>query len=176
METMLHPPRTGLEVFEMLPAGTLCQLINNNIIMSPAATPSHQMLLDKLFSSIKRKVLANDLGTVFFSPIDVYLNNSNVYQPDIAYVAKARLGIINWDKGIMDAPDLAIEVLSKGNKKYDKVDKKKVYEQCGVKEYWLVDYKTKWCEGFELVDGKFVSLGTTTGRVHIKLLDVVFSF
>lgn len=176
METMLPPPRTGLEVFEMLPTGTLCQLINNNIIMSPAATPSHQNLVAKLFSAIDRKVQSRDLGHTFFSPIDVYLNNSNVYQPDIAFVAKERLDVINWEKGIMDAPDLVIEILSKGNKKYDKVDKKRIYEASGVKEYWLVDYATRWCEGFELVNGKFVSFGEMAGRVNIKLLDVSFSF
>lgn len=176
METILQPPRTGMEVFEMLPEGTLCQLINNNIVISPAATPNHQNLSKKLFQAIERKVQLLDLGETFYSPIDVYLNNTNVYQPDIAFVMKSRLNIINWEKGIMDAPDLAIEILSKGNKKYDKVDKKKVYEQCGVKEYWLVDYKTKWCEGFELVEGRFLSLGETTGRLNIKLLDLVFSF
>jgi Uma2 family endonuclease len=156
METMLHPPRTGMEVFEMLPEGTLCQLINNQIIMSPAATPKHQSLSKKIFQAIERKVQLMDLGETFYSPIDVYLNNANAYQPDITFVAKARLDIINWDKGIMGAPDLVVEILSKGNKKYDKVDKKKVYEAAGVREYWLVDYKTKWCEGFELVNGKFV--------------------
>lgn len=176
METMLHPPRTGMEVFEMLPEGTHCQLINNNIIMSPAATPSHQKLTGQLFNAIQRKVEMDDLGEMFFSPIDVFLNRTNAYQPDIAFVSKARLDIINWEKGIMDAPDLVIEILSKGNKKNDKVTKKKVYEESGVKEYWLVDYATRWCEGFELINGKFVSFGETTGRVYIKLLDVLFTF
>lgn len=29
-------PRTILEVFESLPEGTMCQLINNNFVMSPS--------------------------------------------------------------------------------------------------------------------------------------------
>ncbi len=36
------PPRTMLEVFESLPEGTLCQLINNIIIMSPSRAYEHQ--------------------------------------------------------------------------------------------------------------------------------------
>ncbi len=48
----------------------------------------------------------------------------------------------------MGVPDLVIEILSKGNRKYDLYDKMDVYEKEGVKEYWVVDYKTKWCKGF----------------------------
>jgi Uma2 family endonuclease len=78
------------------------------------------------------------LGKVFFSPIDVYLNDKNVFQPDIIFVSKDRSEIIDWKKGIMGAPDLVIEVLSKGNEKYDLTEKKIVYEVSGVKEYWLL--------------------------------------
>ena len=35
MQTLERPPRTGLEAFELLPEGTLCQLINDAIIISP---------------------------------------------------------------------------------------------------------------------------------------------
>ena len=42
METYIKPPRTGMEAFELMPEGTLCQLINDILIMSPAPTPSHQ--------------------------------------------------------------------------------------------------------------------------------------
>ncbi|MDQ3847190.1 MAG: hypothetical protein M3342_24725 [Bacteroidota bacterium] len=37
-----RPPRTGLEAYELLPEGTLAELINDKIFMSPAPTYSHQ--------------------------------------------------------------------------------------------------------------------------------------
>jgi hypothetical protein len=43
--TVLNPPRTMFEVFKSLPEGTLCQLINNNLVMSPAPTDPHQKIL-----------------------------------------------------------------------------------------------------------------------------------
>ncbi len=176
METYIQPPRTGLEAFELMPEGTLCQLINDNIVMSPAPTPNHQRFSKQLFKAIERLVDAGDLGEVFFSPVDVYLNDKNVFQPDIVFVSKERFDIIDWNKGIMDAPDLAVEILSKGKRSYDLNEKKIAYERSGVKEYWVVDPKTKWCEGFILQNGKYESLGAGSGQLTIQMFNLSFSF
>ena len=50
-ETLIHPPRTILEVWESLPEGTLCQLINNELVMSPAPIDIHQVILNKINSA-----------------------------------------------------------------------------------------------------------------------------
>lgn len=167
-----RPPRTGLEAFELMPEGTLCQLINDNIVMSPAPTPGHQETSRKIFSSLNAYVYGNNLGEVFYAPIDVYLNSKNVYQPDIVFVSAERKEIIDWDKGIMGVPDLVIEILSKRNRNYDLNDKMQVYEKEGVKEYWVIDYKTKVCTGFLLKDNKFQSLAETKGIFEIRMFNL----
>lgn len=176
METYIKPPRTGMEAFELMPEGTLCQLINDVLVMSPIPTPSHQRFSKQIFKAIERLVEARDLGEVLYSPIDVYLNKKNVYQPDIVFVAKEKAKIIDWDKGIMGAPDLVVEILSKGNKNFDLNKKKDAYENAGVKEYWVVNYKTKWCEGFVLENGVFKSLGEGNGQLTIQLFNLPISF
>jgi Uma2 family endonuclease len=176
METYIKPPRTGIEAFELMPEGTLCQLINDVLIMSPAATPNHQRLAKQIFKAIERVVEAQGLGEVLFSPVDVYLNNKNAYQPDIVFVSNANLHIIDWNKGIMGAPELVVEILSKGNWKYDVNEKKAVYEQCGVKEYWIIDPKTKCCEGFLLENQQFKSFGEATGNLTIRMFDLNITF
>ena len=175
METMVRPPRTGLEAFELLPEGTLCQLINDAIIMSPAPTPNHQKTVRVINKQILRFVEKEDLGELLFAPVDVYLDGKNVFQPDIVFVSKQSVDIINWSKGIIGAPDLVIEILS-ADRKADLITKKKVYEQCGVKEYWVVDPLTNWCEGFELKDGTYHSLGEANGTMALKLLPLIVSF
>ena len=57
MEAMLEPPRTGMQVFEMLPQGTRCQLINDTIVISPASLMDHQDLSRSIFKAIDRKAL-----------------------------------------------------------------------------------------------------------------------
>ena len=75
METYIRPPRTGLEAFELMPEGTLCQLINDVIVMSPAPTPPHQELLDEIYYQLKNYVKTNNKGKTFFAPVDVYFND-----------------------------------------------------------------------------------------------------
>jgi Uma2 family endonuclease len=174
METMVKPPRTGMEAFKLMPEGTLCQLINDVLIMSPAPTPRHQHFAKQVFKAIERLVEMKDLGEVFFSPIDVYLNENNVFQPDIVFISKEKLHIIDWNKGIMGAPQLVVEILSKGNKNIDV--NKKIYEQSGVNEYWLIDPQTKWCEGFVLENKIYKSLGEGSGQLTFQMfqLPVIF--
>lgn len=176
METIVRPPRTGIEAFAIMPEGTSCQLINDVLIMSPPATPNHQRFSKRIFKAIEKLVTENKSGEVLYAPIDVYLNNKNVYQPDIVFVSKDRSEIIDWNKGIIGAPNLVIEILSKGNRKYDLKDKKDVYENAGVKEYWVIDPETKWSEGFISTDNKFKSVGEFTGQFYIQVIDVKISF
>jgi Uma2 family endonuclease len=42
-------------------------------------------------------------------------------------------------KGCLGASELIMEILSQGNSKKEMKDKYEVYEESGVKEYWLVD-------------------------------------
>lgn len=59
----------------------------------------------------------------------------------------------------MVAPDLIIEILSPGNSKKEMKDKYEVYEESGVKEYWLVDISNE-CVFVYVLDksGKFNGL------------------
>lgn len=172
---MIYPPRTGLQAFEMLPEGTYCQLINDTIVMSPALLFDHQSLCRDIFRAIDRKVLINKVGEVYFAPMDVYLNDRNVYQPDILFISEERKHIID-NKGIIGAPDLIIEILSGSNSSYDRGAKKRVYEQAGVQEYWMIHPASKHCEGFVLKDKKFEAMGPTKGSFHIQLIDLHFKF
>lgn len=90
METYVKPPRTGMEAFELMPEGTLCQLINDVLIMSPAPTTPHARVQRKIFSVLNNFVEEKQLGEVFFGPVDVYLNGKNAYQPDILFISLAK--------------------------------------------------------------------------------------
>lgn len=46
--TTLPPPKTIYEVWENLPEGTSCQLINNNLVMSPIPLDVHQFILNEI--------------------------------------------------------------------------------------------------------------------------------
>ena len=99
---------------------------------------------------------------IYQAPFDVRLplhgstDDDKVYdvvQPDICVICDlTKLD----DKGCIGAPDLIIEVLSPSTLKKDWCYKLSLYERAGVKEYWIVDPKTKLVYVFLLQsDGKY---------------------
>jgi Uma2 family endonuclease len=175
MQILERPPRTGMEAFKLMPEGTSCQLINDVLIMSPSPTTPHARVQNKLFIGLYEHVEDKKLGEAFCAPVDVFLNNKNAFQPDILFVSNERKEIIK-EQGFYGAPDLIIEILSKGTRKHDLGKKKLVYEQSGVKEYWVVDPETKWCEGFILEEQQFKSIAEFTGSLTIQMFNLKISF
>src|SRR5438874_6042420 len=90
-EVMVRPPRTMLEVFKSLPEGTLVQLIENNLVMSPSPKDRHQEILAELSFQLIAYVRKERLGTVRFAPYDVYLDQKNAFQPDLIFISNANL-------------------------------------------------------------------------------------
>ena len=159
----------------MLPEGTRAELINGILYMSPAPTTDHQETSITLSSRIFHFVTKKKLGKVYASPIDVYLNENNSFQPDIVFISKENNSIVK-KSGIHGCPDLVVEILSPSTKKFDLVKKKNVYETSGVKEYWIVDPETKECTGFQLKKGKFEDLKKEKGKIVSSLLKTSFKF
>lgn len=127
------------------------ELWDGEIIMSPAPKPSHQTVVARFWEALKNHVEPHGLGRVFLSPVDVVLSPRQVVQPDVFFIARERIGIIG--NHIAGAPDLAAEVISPGSWRRDRVDKKALYEQFSVKEYWILDPDTSSIEVFVLSKG-----------------------
>jgi Uma2 family endonuclease len=178
MNTLIDsPPRTIMELYKSLPEGTLAELIDNTIYMSPAPKFNHQIILQEIFRVIVPKIKDNGLGQVIIAPFDVYLDEkSNAVQPDLTIVLNDNLNIIGEDGSIHGVPDLLIEVLSKGSETNDTVKKFGLYERFGVKEYWIVEPVLKSATGYSLVDGRYKKLNEETGIIRSPLLKAVFMF
>lgn len=177
MNEVIHPPRTALEVFQMLPEGTLAEVIDNQLYMSPAPTPFHQLISMELSTALNIYIRAMKMGKLVASPIDLYLtDDAQVVQPDILFMKSTNPIQISTD-GLHGVPDLIIEILSPGNKHHDLVRKKLLYEQAGVAEYWTVDPESGVADGWQLVDHVYVSLGQFKDRiVSITLNNQSFSW
>ena len=141
------------------------ELIKGKIFkMSLAPARRHQRIssifLGKLFN-----FLDNQTCQVYAAPFDVRItprkgDNSNkiytVVQPDICVICdENKLD----DKGCIGAPDWVIEILSPGNSKVEMKNKFEVYQENGVKEYWLAEPTTETIFVYILNDeGKYIGL------------------
>ena len=165
-----------MEVFRSLPEGTLAEVINGNLYMSPAPSTNHQWLVLELGSAIEDHLKNELLGRVFIAPCDVFLDeHSNAVHPDILFVLQARASIIKPD-AVHGVPDLIVEILSSSNEKYDLIKKRELYEKFGVKEYWAINPDSKESTGFFLKDGKYDSPLTYQACIKSLLLNHEFHF
>lgn len=109
--------------------------------MSPAPNVKHQKisrnLTGELYSLFKHKTCQ-----LFSAPFDVRLPQNKgdeqiftVVQPDLCIICDPeKLD----ERGCVGAPDLVIEILSPGNSKKEMKNKFELYEEAGVREYWVV--------------------------------------
>lgn len=170
------PPKTLLEVYESLPEGTLAELVNNQLVMEPAPDFYHQDVVTEIARLLSNHVVEEGMGKLVVSPVDVYFNNENVFQPDVIFIAADRLSSLIRKGRVHGAPDLIIEVLSPGTEGKDKRKKKPIYEKHGVKEYWLVNPQTKQVVGYQLVAGRYQEFFTGTGVLSSRLLNTTVAF
>lgn len=175
IETAIQPPRTMMEVFNSLPEGTRIQLIENNLVMSPAPLDRHQLIISEIFPDFAIHIKKSKLGTCRVAPYDVYLDEENVFQPDIIFISVERMPLIRKD-GLHGAPDLIVEILSPSTAKFDLQDKKDIYERSGVKEYWIIDPEDNSTTGYYLAGNEYHEFFKGVGKIESKLLGWECSF
>jgi len=160
--------------FERLPEGPpYYQLIEGALIMSPAPSYSHQRTVGKVFLKLSRLLEEKGQGEVLISSIDVYLDEKNVFQPDIVVLLKEGKAKVE-EKGIFGPPDVVVEILSPSTAYYDLIVKKEVYERAGVKEYWILDPNRKTFEIYKNTEEglKLSSQAREKGKVLSEILDL----
>ncbi len=151
------------------------ELLDGELILSPSARTAHQRTSGNIYYSLRTFVVENELGEVFIAPYDVVLDNFNVVQPDILFVSNERSHIIT-DLNIQGAPDLVIEVLSPSTAQRDKTQKRDLYAQHNVKEYWQSDTDAKSVQVLTLENGVYRVAGIyTAGQTILSPLLQGFS-
>ncbi len=136
------------------------ELIKGRIFkMSPAPNRVHQMLAGDVYKAISI-YLEDKKCHVYIAPFDVRLPRKSkddkdivtVLQPDICVVCD--LSKLD-DRGCVGAPDIVIEILSPGNNAKELKNKYEVYEESGVKEYWVVSPQDNTFIIYTLIDGRY---------------------
>jgi len=118
--------------------GPRYQLIEGELEMSPSPNFRHQDIVGNIYAELRAFVRKRRLGKVCVSPVDVILDDDNVFQPDVLFISASRKHIIA-PEGVRGAPDLCVEILSPSNRNLDLETKRVVYARHGVIEYWIVD-------------------------------------
>ena len=122
------------------------------VLMSPRPAVNHNRVIGNIFFAFMG-YLRGKTCEPFADGTDVYLTEKDRVVPDVMIICKKEIIKRN---GVHGAPDLIVEVLSPGTEKRDRGYKKDLYEESGVREYWLVEPETQTVEVYLLKDKKFV--------------------
>ncbi|MEK7675135.1 MAG: Uma2 family endonuclease [Verrucomicrobiota bacterium] len=120
------------------------ELWDGELVMSPAPSFFHQEIVARFYKLLDAWVEQHRLGKTALAPLDMVLAPHRSVQPDVIFIANERLGIIG--ECVEGTADLVAEVLSPGTRRRDRLDKRDLYEQHGVKEYWLIDPEARTVE------------------------------
>lgn len=137
---------TTIEELLALPDdGQRHELLDGVHVVTPSPAWSHQDVLSRLHLAFGNAFASRPGLKVMFSPADVRLGPRTLVQPDLFVL---RFNPVSPPRGWSDigVPALVVEVLSPGTASSDRGTKRRIYQQAGVEEYWIVDLDARLIE------------------------------
>jgi Uma2 family endonuclease len=149
------------QLIEESPAyGPRYELIDGELLVTPAPAPPHQLALAWLYDRIAPYVRRERLGTTLWSPADIELAPEQLTQPDLFVVPQLpERPPRSWSE--ITQLVLAIEALSPGTARNDRNKKRPYYQRVGVPEYWMIDTAARKIERWRPSDEHPELLGDT---------------
>ena len=134
--------------------GRRYEVIAGELLVTPAPGRRHQRAVGRLFLRLANYLAPSGRAEVLFSPADIEFDERTLVQPDLFVLP------LTEGKPLPDWQDvttllLAVEVLSPSSARYDRLTKRRLYQQQGI-EYWIVDLDARvverWLPGSERPD------------------------
>jgi Uma2 family endonuclease len=148
--------------------------------MTAAPSSRHQFLCVKLIVMLSNSIQRKGCQ-VYVAPFDVRLPGKSkddkdiltVVQPDICVICdKSKIDA----RGCLGAPDIVVEILSPSNNSVEINKKFDLYEQSGVKEYWIVSPQDNTFWVSILIDGQYItSRPMAAGKIFTSTVFPEFS-
>ena len=126
------------------------EFINGREYMMARPSIDHIQIGGNIYAQFKNYLRGKCCRT--FSEPDVYIDDADHVIPDVIIVCNPDIITKQRIEGV---PDLVVEILSRSTARRDRMEKLRLYERCGVREYWIVDPRGKSVEVYLLVDGHF---------------------
>lgn len=161
-----------------LPEDVRAELVAGEIVASPAPRPRHSKPQGALRSFVGGPFDDDDGrggpgGWWIFVEVDVRFGE-HVLRPDLAGWRRERL--VEPDvRPIEVVPDWVCEITSESNAAHDRVTKRRIYAEHGLRHFWLVDPDARTLEALTLEGGRWVDAGSfdDTARARVAPFEAV---
>jgi Uma2 family endonuclease len=122
------------------------ELVDGDLLVTPAPSGRHQRIVGQLYFLLRPYVARHGLGELRLGPATVSLTRDSRFEPDL-FVIPSVGGRRPRANDPVTQVLLAIEVLSPGSARHDRITKRRFFQRQGVPEYWIVDGEA---EAFEI--------------------------
>ena len=131
--------------------GNRYEIIDGQLFVTPAPSLRHQEAVGAMYVLLRAYLGRERIGSVFGSPVDVAFSDQRAVQPDLCVMPlhNRRRPERFEDVGRLL---LAVEVLSPTTARADRVDKRVLFRDEGVAEYWIVDLDARTIERSTPID------------------------
>lgn len=157
--------RKRQEFYAWLKEDVKAEFINGHVVMHSPVKERHWTAVGNIYRLLSSFVIKHKLGRVASEKALVALKR-NDYEPDVCFWKQEKAAQFTTDQMKFPAPDLVVEVLSKGTARTDRGIKFTDYAANGVAEYWIVNPSKQLIEQYTLdaVTNEYALAGTFTGH------------
>jgi Uma2 family endonuclease len=156
------------EDYETFPDdGNRYEIVDGEVFVSPSPFEPHQIAVGEIYAAILFHIRKRKLGRVYTAPFEIVLGPHDVFQPDVLYIARERLSIVDARGRVRGAPDLCVEVLSASTRNVDRTVKFQQYARFGIAEFWIVDTDLRTVEVYALENGAYTLVVNAHGQDRV---------
>jgi Uma2 family endonuclease len=131
-------------VRELPDDGNRYETVHGELLVTPAPRLPHQGVLGRLHLLLGNYLAAEGIGGLYFSPADISWTPDTLVQPDLFVAAAEEVKTQDW--AAIRTLYLAIEVLSPSSVRADRFTKRRLYQQQGIPQYWIIDIEERQVE------------------------------
>ena len=129
-------PWTRADLERLPDDGNKYEVIRGELFVTPPPSTRHEELLTVLADHLRRYAERAEIGRVYAGKPAMVLDDSHA-EPDLLIRRRVVPLPDKWDQ--MPVPILIVEILSSSTRRRDLIEKKALYLDAGVVEYWIVD-------------------------------------
>ena len=128
---------TLAELHRLPDDGNRYELVRGELFVTPAPSVAHQEIVEVLADLLYPYVARHNLGRLRFPRSVIRVGSDSEVEPDLMVRPIPERAAVSWDD--VPLPILVIEVVSGTTRRRDRVEKRALYLDVVIPEYWIVD-------------------------------------
>lgn len=125
--------------------GQRYETVHGELLVTPAPGGRHQPLLSDLHLVLGKYLEAHSVTGLLWSPADISFGDDTLVQPDL-FVADIARFLRTREWADVTTLHLVIEVISPSSARVDRFAKRRLYQEQGIPEYWIIDIEQELVE------------------------------